>query len=484
MKLSKLFDCGNDIEIKGLALDSRKVKEGDMFFCIKGLEADGHKFAKKAVMAGAKAVVHTDEIEKLAGVEYIKVSDINAELNRICDVFYGKPSRKLTVFGVTGTNGKTTTASIISDVFSEYEPCGYMGTIAVRYGSYSRVPSLTTPDSVETHQVLGEMEKSGMKAAAIEVSSHGLAMGRVSTVDFDFAIFTNLSYDHLDYHKTMENYFDAKKILFKTMKETGVAILNADDEASFEGLKNCCRCKVVTYGIDNEADYRAKDLELEANFTRFTLVHSNKEYKIKTNLVAKYNISNLLSGISAMHQAGMPIEMMIPKLEKISQVEGRMEVVDEGQDFTVLVDYAHTPDGFEKIFQHAENIRKAGSKVYAIFGCAGKRDHDKRFVLGKIAGKHADLVIVTEEDPRTESKEEISQQIIEGINQSKGCCSLILDRYAAIEKGLSKAKKDDIVLILGKGAEEYMYRREGREPWIGDVEAAKKAIKQLNIVNR
>lgn len=480
MKLNQLFDCEFDTEIKGLALDSRKVKEGDMFFCIKGLEADGHKYAENAVKAGAVAIVHTDDIKEISGIKYIKVNDINSELNRVCDVFYGNPSSKLTIFGVTGTNGKTTTASVISDVFSEFEQCGYMGTIAVRYGDYSRIPSLTTPDSVEVHQVLDEMVKHDMKAAAIEVSSHGLAMGRVSTVDFDFAIFTNLSYDHLDYHKTMENYFDAKKLLFKNMKEDGVAILNADDNISFEELKDCCRCKVVTYGIDNDADYRAKNVKLGVNSTEFTLVHGSKEYPIKTNLVAKYNISNLLSAIGAMHRAGMPIEEMIPKLNHISQVDGRMEIVNEGQSFTVLVDYAHTPDGFDKIFQHAKNIKSDESKIYSIFGCAGKRDHDKRPVLGKIAGENSDLVIVTEEDPRTESKEEISQEIIKGIEESDGKYELILDRYEAIEKAISMAKDDDIVLILGKGAEKYMYRDNGREPWIGDVEAAKKVLENIH----
>lgn len=479
MKLNRLFDCERDTEIKGIALDSRKVKKGDMFFCIKGLETDGHKYAEQAVSAGAVAIVHTDDINRIDKIDYIKVKDINSELNRICNIFYNEPSRRLTMFGITGTNGKTTTASIISDIFSEYTPCGYMGTIAVRYGDYSRLPSLTTPDSIEVHQVLNEMTEHGMKAAAIEVSSHGLALGRVSTVDFDYAIFTNLTYDHLDFHKTMKNYFDAKKILFRNMKESGVAVLNADDKISFEELKNCCKCRVVTYGIDNEADYMAKELSLGVDFTKFTLVHDKKEYKIMTNLVAKYNISNLLSGIAAMHQAGMPIEMMIPKFEKISQVDGRMEIVDEGQEFSVLVDYAHTPDGFEKIFQHVENIRKTGSNVYTVFGCAGKRDHDKRAVLGKIAGKYSDLVIVTEEDPRNESKEEIAEQILEGIQESQGRYELILDRYEAIKKGILKAKKDDIVLILGKGAEEYMYRGEGREPWMGDVEAAKKVLEKL-----
>ena len=245
MLLSKIFPGTADVEIKGLCLDSRKVKEGDMFFCLKGLEADGHRFAGKAAEGGAVAIVHSDDLEKVEGVAYVRVDDVNCQLNRISNLFNGQPSHKMTVFGVTGTNGKSTTTSIISDVYEKGgHPCGYMGTIAVRYGNVSRVPSLTTPDAVEIHDNLRLMVEHGMEAVAMEVSSHGLSMGRVDSVDFDVAMFTNMTYDHLDYHKTMEAYFEAKQVLFKNMKPEGVAVLNVDD-ISFEELRKCCKCKVV-----------------------------------------------------------------------------------------------------------------------------------------------------------------------------------------------------------------------------------------------
>ncbi len=472
MFLNEMFPDAPEVNIKGISIDSRKVKEGDLFFCLKGLEADGHNFAKKACDAGAVAIVYSDDIEKSEHVVHIKVEDTNAELNRICDLFYGHPSHNMTVFGVTGTNGKTTTTSIISEVYSHKKPCGYMGTIAVRYGNVSRIPNLTTPDALEIHSNLKEMYEHDMEAVAMEVSSHGLAMGRVDSVDFDVAIFTNLTYDHLDYHKTMENYFNAKKILFQNMKKNGIAVLNVDD-LSFNELSKSCSCPYVTYGIDADADYRAEDLKLGISSTEFVLVHKDKRYNVKTNLSAKYNMYNLLGAIAGMHQSGMEIEEILPYLGNISQIDGRMEIINEGQNFTTIVDYAHTPDGFEQIFNYAKAI--TDGKIYSVFGCAGKRDKVKRKVLGQIAGKYCEKVFITEEDPRNEDIDEISAMIMEGIPEEKRV--FIKDRYDAIASALNGAEKGDCVLILGKGDEPYMYRLNGREPWMGDNAAAREILK-------
>ncbi|MBR3755825.1 MAG: UDP-N-acetylmuramoyl-L-alanyl-D-glutamate--2,6-diaminopimelate ligase [Firmicutes bacterium] len=478
MILSTIFPGAADVEIKGLCLDSRKIKEGDMFFCLKGLEADGHRFAGKAAEGGAVAIVHSDDLEQAEGVSYIKVEDVNYELNRISNLFNGQPSHKMTVFGVTGTNGKSTTTSIISDVYEKGgHPCGYMGTIAVRYGNVSRVPSLTTPDAVEIHDNLRLMVEHGMEAVAMEVSSHGLSMGRVDSVDFDVAMFTNMTYDHLDYHKTMEAYFEAKQVLFKNMKPEGVAVLNVDD-ISFEELRKCCKCKVVTYGVDRDCDYRGEDIKLAPFGSEFTLVHGGARYEIKTNMVALYNIYNLLGAIACMHQAGMSIEDMIPHLEDIAQVDGRMEIINEGQDFALIVDYAHTPDGFDKIFDYADEIAE-GHDIYAVFGCAGKRDKPKRKVLGAIAGKHCKTVYLCEEDPRDEHPADIAAMIDEGVRESGGHSIFIEDRYVCIEQAIKNAKAGDCVLILGKGAEQYLDRADGKHEWMGDVEAAKQAVEKV-----
>ena len=468
----------DDIEITGISLDSRKVEKGFLFVCLKGLETDGHKYIENAVNAGAVAVVYSEPLEKLfrgsgqREIYYIKVEDAHRELAVAADAFYGSPSLDMTMFAVTGTNGKTTTASIISDVFSRHRACGYMGTIALKYGNTIKKTSLTTPDPVEIQAALAEMREHGMRAAAMEVSSHGLAMRRTESIDFDCAVFTNLTYDHLDYHKTMDNYFDAKKTLFRGLKKNAVAVLNRDDEKTFSALAACSAAPYVSYGIDNEADYMALDLKLGKDGSEFTLRHMGRNYKVVTNLIAKYNIYNLLAAIAAMNRCGMSIEDMLPHLGRISQVDGRMDMVKAGQDYGVVIDYAHTPDGFEKIFEYAREVVSSDANIYEVFGSAGKRDRNKRKVMGEIAGKTADLVIVTEEDPRDESPERIADDIIEGINKIHGRAIKILDRKAAIEYAVDIAKPGDMVLILGKGTEDYMDYEDGKKFWEGDMEVA------------
>jgi UDP-N-acetylmuramoyl-L-alanyl-D-glutamate--2,6-diaminopimelate ligase len=541
MKLSKLFPGQPDIEITGLQLDSRKVKPGNMFFCIVGNELDGHRFAGSAADNGAAAIVITEDVEQREGVVYIKVKDMHAELNRVADLFFGHPSHKMLMFGCTGTNGKSTLTSIISDVFSRYEPCGYMGTIAVRYGDHSRLPNLTTPDEIETQSSLAEMYEHGMRACAMEVSSQGLCMHRVDGVDFDCAIFTNLTHEHLDYHKTMENYFEAKKILFRNLKEDGVAVLNQDDEYTIEGLKECCRCRYVTYGFgkNGPADYQASEPDYTANGTTFNLTIGGREYQMRTNLVAEYNIYNLLGAIAAMHECGMPLNDIRRYITDIPQVEGRMQPIEEGQDFSVVVDYAHTPDGYEKIFDYADRVttRVDGSRsgrIIAVFGCAGKRDHSKREDMGRIAASHCREIVLTSQDPRDEDPAVIKDAIIPGIRAAGGLSAdeakekaenekqteknasasengntgasagprkivwktksepaedpdaklpcryrYIEDRYEAILEAVKLAHRGDMVLILGKGGEVYMYYEEGRRPWMGDIEAARKALGEL-----
>lgn len=474
----------DDIEITGISLDSRKVEKGFLFVCLKGLETDGHKYIENAVNAGAVAVVYSEPLEKLfrgsgqREICYIKVEDTHRELAVAADAFYGSPSLDMTMFAVTGTNGKTTTASIISDVFSRHRVCGYMGTIALKYGKTIKKTSLTTPDPVEIQAALAEMREHGMQAAAMEVSSHGLAMRRTESIDFDCAVFTNLTYDHLDYHKTMDNYFDAKKTLFRGLKKNAVAVLNRDDEKTFSALAACSAAPYVSYGIDNEADYMALDLKLGKDGSEFTLRHMGRNYKVVTNLIAKYNIYNLLAAIAAMNRCGMSIEDMLPHLGCISQVDGRMDMVKAGQDYEVVIDYAHTPDGFEKIFEYAREVVSSDANIYAVFGSAGKRDRNKRKVMGEIAGKTADLVIVTEEDPRDESPERIADDIVEGINKIHGRAIKILDRKAAIEYAVDIAKPGDMVLILGKGTEDYMDYEDGKKFWEGDMEVAAGCVKK------
>ena len=400
-------EAAEDVEIHGISIDSRSTNPGDIFFCIKGTSSDGHKYAQQAVENGAVAVVCSEEISPNDGALYITVADTTDELNRICNIFYGKPSEKMTIFAVTGTNGKTTIASVIKYVYSHKTPSGYMGTIGVEYKDYARNDSLTTPSQIEIHKVLSDMYDSGIRAAAIEASSHGLVQKRVESVDVDCAIFTQLTHEHLDYHGTLENYFEAKKLLFKNVKKDAVAV------------------------------------------------------------------------IASVCEMGMSLDEIIPLLEHIPQVAGRMEVIDEGQDYHVIVDFAHTPDAFEKVFEFAKEVIGEKANVYAVFGSSGRRDTTKRPVMGQIAGRYCNEIVTTQDDPRDEDPAEISRQIMDGIDNDSCRSSFIERRGEAIDYIISKAKKDDMVLLLGQGRQPYVIKADNyRDPYEGDHEAARTAIRR------
>lgn len=476
MKLSQMFENAPDIDITGLCMDSRTAKEQDMYFCMEGMVHDGHEFIDDVIDKGVKCIVHSKPITDMRkGVAYIQVESVNRTLNRVASLFYGHPSRQMKIFGVTGTNGKSTTTSIIRDVYSHVHPTGYIGTISISYGEVSMPPSLTTPDAILIHKTLKDMLDAGMEACALEVSSHGLELGRVQSVDFDIAVFSNLTYDHLDFHGTIENYFEAKKKLFSNLKKEGTAVLNIDDPY-YDRLVEACEAKTVSYGIHHDADYHADDIKIGTSGSTFTLQHDGRTYMIETNLVALYNIYNLLSAIAAMNEAGFPIEEQIPYLNTLHQIEGRMERIDEGQLFNVIVDFAHTPDGMEKVFEYAKDITDDGHSIISVFGSAGKRDTKKRKVFGEIASRYCDSIILTEDDPRDEDPREIANEIKSGIADTNNI--FIADRYAAIRQAIESANVKDTVLILGKGDEVFMYREFGREPWMGDHNVARHCIRK------
>lgn len=476
MKLSDMFENAPELEITGIASDSRTVAAGDMYFCIEGLRFDGHSFISQAIEKGAVCIVHSKDIDEMEdGIAYIKVNDVNATLNVIASKFYGYPSKAMKIFGITGTNGKSSIASIIADTYSHFEPCGYIGTISISYGDVKQLPSLTTPDPIMIHATMKKMVDAGMKACALEVSSHGLELGRVQSVDFDVAIFTNLTYDHLDFHGTIDNYFASKQKLFLQLKESGVAVLNIDDPY-YEKLKAVCKARVVTYGISNDADYRGDHIHIGTDGSVFTLYHHDEVYQVETNLVALYNIYNLLAAIAAMCESGIALSDLIPYISHLHQIEGRMERIDEGQPFTVIVDFAHTPDGLEKVFEYAAAITDPTRSIISVFGSAGKRDTKKRKVFGEIADKYCDLIILTEDDPRDENARDIANEIKSGIQHTKNI--YIENRYDAIRQAIESANVKDTVLILGKGDELFMYREDGREAWLGDHNAARHCIRK------
>lgn len=476
MKLSQMFENAPDIEITGLCIDSRKAKENDIYFCMEGMLHDGHEFVEDVITKNVKAIVHTKAIEHMhKGVAYIQVENVNRTLNRVASLFYRHPSKDMRVFGVTGTNGKSTITSIIQDVYSNFYPCGYIGTISIRYGDVVLPPSLTTPDPIMIHKSLHDMVQYGMKACALEVSSHGLELGRVMSVDFDVAIFSNLTYDHLDFHGTIENYFEAKKKLFTQIKKDGVCVLNIDDPY-YNELAQACNARIVTYGIQHNATYQANHIRIGTSGSTFTLTHQDEQYVVTTNLVAMYNIYNLLGAVAGMCETGIALKDILPYLSTLQQVEGRMERIDEGQLFNVIVDFAHTPDGLEKVFEYAKSITEDDHNIIAVFGSAGKRDAKKRKVFGQIASKFCSSIILTEDDPRDEDAREIANEIKSGIVNTKNI--FIEDRYTAIRQAIESANVNDTVLILGKGDETFMYREFGREPWLGDHNIARRCIRK------
>lgn len=474
MKLSQIFDKAPNIEISSLHTDSRAVKKNGMFFCLDGLITNGHKYIQKAIDNGATCIVHSEPIEIYdENVTYVKVEDVNDTLNKVVAKFYDYPSEKMQVFGVTGTNGKSSVTNIINDIYNHFAPCGYIGTIAITYQDVKLEPDLTTPDAIFMNRTLKDMVDAKVQAVALEVSSHGLEQGRVDSIDFDIAIFTNFTHDHLDFHGTMENYFNAKTKLFKEMKEDGISILNIDDP-KFADLYALCPTKVITYGIEKEATYRANNIKLGTKSSSFTLIYQENEYEVTTNLVAMYNIYNLLAAIAAVVESGKAIEDVLAYVNNIKQIEGRLEIIDEGQPFQIIVDFAHTPDGLEKIYEYAREITPEGSDIISVFGSAGKRDKAKRKVFGEVSDKYCDFIILTEDDPRGEDPRSIANEIKKGITKTKNV--FIEDRYDAIRMAIESANVSDTVLILGKGDEVFMYHEEGRVAWIGDHNAAKEIV--------
>lgn len=481
MKLTELFENVPDIEVKSLMADSRKKRPDSIFFCMKGMMFDGHQFVDQAIQNGAKVIVYSNPLDHMQpDVTYIRVKDVVSAFNKVADAFYGHPSRKLLMFGVTGTNGKSSIACIIRDIMNHFEPTGYIGTISIQYGNVKLPPLLTTPDIDDLHGILGDMVDAGMKSCALEASSIGIEQGRVDSIDFDEAIFTNLTHDHLDYHGTMLNYFNAKKKLFDHLREDAIAITNIDDEYGLKMVQDC-KCRVVTYGIDNEADYRATNIQLLKDRTKFTLKVENMEYEIETNLVAHFNIYNVLAVIAALNVRGITVTQMLPYLKNINQIEGRMQRISDGQPFNILVDFAHTPDGIEKVCQYASAITPKNKRIIAITGSAGKRDTIKRPIFGKILDKYCDMIILTEDDPRDEDPGVIASDIASGIKKTN--YTVIVDRYDAIRQAVELADPNDTIIILGKGDEKFIYREFGREPYDGDDVIAHEVLKKYYFDN-
>ncbi len=449
-----------DSEISSLVYDSRQAREGCLFFCITGFKMDGHSFADDAVARGARALCVERDIEAPEGTMVIKVPDTRYALAEMSACFYDYPSRKLKMIGVTGTNGKTTTTTLISEVMNRSGvKTGLIGTLFIQMGDIVQTSRVTTPESLDLQKILADMVNQGMEAVVMEVSSHALSLGRTSGVSFDRAVFTNLTQDHLDFHNSIDEYFQAKLKLFNElgrgseMKAGAMAVLNVDDERTKEILAHLVTPS-LTYGInDPNAHFRAEDVTVESGGTTYRLRTPQGEYPVSLSMTGTFNVYNSLAALATLSTMGLEPSSCIRLAGEFHGVKGRFQMVRQGQDFAVIVDYAHTPDGLENILHAAREITTG--KLVTVFGCGGDRDRTKRPLMGAIAARLSDVVIVTSDNPRTEEPEKIIADIEEGILPLKKDHEKVVDRKSAIWKALGLAKEGDTVVIAGKGHENY-----------------------------
>ena len=464
MRLRNLIDSINYIElvnvdnmsdeIMGISYNSKKTVPNDLFICLTGEHVDGHEYAEEAFSNGACACIVERRLN--LDVPQIVVEDTSEIIAQISDFFYGSPSKKLNVIGVTGTIGKTTVTHLIQKLFeANNQQCALIGTLGHKFSSDDvyRDAKHTTPQAPELQSLLYEINEKCIKNVVMEVSSHALAQHRVDYCDFNGAVFTNLTQDHLDFHITMNNYFKAKVILFENLVAGDFAVINRDDEYAEKFLEAISpTVSTYTYGINMPADVRAKDIKFNHDGASFTCCVKDKEYQVHLKMNGMFSVYNVLAALTTAMALGMDIERAIKTLEEIGGVAGRFEVIITKP--TVIVDYAHTPDGLANVLKTARDITPSDGKLICLFGCGGDRDATKRPKMGAIAEELADKVIVTSDNPRSEDPQQIITDILAGF---KSVNEVIVepDRELAIKEAHKIAQPKDVVLIAGKGHEDY-----------------------------
>lgn len=476
MKLEELLKeveveriIGSDkCKVSGISFNSKETKAGDLFICIKGFKTDGHNYAEMAVEKGAVVVVAEHEIENVA-VTTVIVKDSRLAMAHIAAAYYGYPAKNLKLIGITGTNGKTTSTYLVKSILESFgKKVGLIGTNQNMIEDRIIPSSHTTPDSLELMQLFKDMADNCVEYVVMEVSSHSLALSRIAACYFEVGAFTNITQDHLDFHSTMEEYLAAKAKLFK-MCSSGV--INHDDKA-FDYLCENSDCRILSYGIDS-GDLQAENVKLNSDGVEFDLRYKNKTYSASLAIPGKFSVYNALTAIGCTLALGFDIEQIISGLKSAKGVKGRIEVVPIEKDFTVIIDYAHTPDGIYNIISSIRDFAKG--RVVTLFGCGGDRDKTKRPIMGKIAGELSDFCVVTSDNPRSEEPMSIIEDILVGVKES-GCeYKVIENRFEAIEYILDNAKKDDIILLAGKGHETYQILKD-REIGFDEREIVQKLI--------
>ncbi|WP_447977857.1 UDP-N-acetylmuramoyl-L-alanyl-D-glutamate--2,6-diaminopimelate ligase [Candidatus Nitrospira bockiana] len=465
--------------------DSRKVKRGTLFVAVKGERMDGHSFLGQALESGAAAVVVQDPsfLGRL-GVPGVAVLEPRAALGPLAARCLGDPSTRLRMVGVTGTNGKTTTTYLAKAVLeSAGRRVGLIGTVAYEIGVERLSASHTTPGAVELQELLARMAEARLDAAVMEVSSHALALDRTKGCEYDVAIFTNLTQDHLDFHRTMEAYFQAKLALFTGLDEAGRkrgkrAVLNADDPWA-PRIRAACRVPVWTYSIKAESDIRAERVHLSVDGTALTVATPMGRFEVHSRLVGEHNVYNVLAAIGVGLNEGLSPEQVSVGIERVGNVPGRFERVEAGQDFTVVVDYAHTEDALIRLLSAAQALKRG--RIITVFGCGGDRDRGKRPKMGRAATERSDVVILTSDNPRTEDPLAILKEVEVGVHQAlqpgRVQYEMIPDRRQAIRAAIQEAKPGDMVIIAGKGHEDYQIIGTTKYHF-DDREVAREAIEQ------
>jgi UDP-N-acetylmuramoyl-L-alanyl-D-glutamate--2,6-diaminopimelate ligase len=490
MELTQLLNSVNAIQVTGevqrqdvagIHYDSRKVNKNSVFVAIKGFAADGHRFILDAINKGAIAIVIEDnssvpdDIFIHRKVAKILVKNSRIALAEISDAFYKSPSSRLKLIGITGTNGKTTTTYFIKNIFETAGlKTGLAGTIANYIGDREVKSSLTTPEANDMNEMLFEMLNEGCKAAVMEVSSHSLMLQRVHSLKFAAGIFTNITSDHLDFHKDFNGYLSAKKILFDSLGSGSVALYNKDDKHSEDLLKDTA-AKRYSYGRDHASDFIIKNVEYDLNGTSFSISYEGREYKLSTILVGEFNAYNACAAFAAAVLLGISADDAVKGIQTAKQVPGRMEAAGTGEK-KVLVDYSHTADSLEKALLAIKNIVKDSRPVYTVFGCGGNRDKTKRPLMGKIAAGLSKKAFVTSDNPRNEEPMDIIKDILAGIDT--GNYEVIENREEAIKKAVESTEDDAVILIAGKGHENYQEIK-GIRNHFSDLEIAKKYLTTL-----
>jgi UDP-N-acetylmuramoyl-L-alanyl-D-glutamate--2,6-diaminopimelate ligase len=455
------------IEVTGLAYDHRAVAPGTLFFCVPGFTQDGHDYAADAISRGAVALV----VQRPLGLQVpeIKVESVREAMAQAAARFYGDPTAGLAVVGVTGTNGKTTSTFLLRAILEAAgRQTGLLGTVTSVIGGVEHEVQRTTPEAIDLQRTFRAMLEQGDTACAMEVSSHALELHRAEAIHFAAALFTNLTQDHLDFHPTMEDYFRAKRRLF-TDAHPGQSVVNVDDPygARLAGQLE----RPITFALDVEAAYRAVDVETDLTGARFTVTAPDADVHLQSPLRGRFNVYNVLGAFATARALDVPVDASVQAIETAGQVPGRFEPVDVGQEFAVLVDYAHTPDSLENVLRAARQL--TDGRVHVVFGCGGDRDRGKRPLMGEIAGRLADRVIVTSDNPRSEDPEEIISEILDG---ARGDVEHDVDRRGAIAKAIQDAHAGDVIVVAGKGHEQGQEFASGRKVPFDDVTVARELL--------